>query len=264
MIDRSSRLDLTGIDFGSFAEHPLDSASLRCLRYMHDIEAHTICYLRDLLVTRAHRDAEVTAFLSCWCYEEHWHGDAISKVLAAHHEPAGQERVAEVREHLPRRDAWRPLLFGTASAVTRHAVAVFMSWGAINELTTQSAYGRLAQLSQHPVLAELLRRIMRQEGRHIDFYTAQARQRLAAGATARRITRSALSLAWSPVGSSLMPQAETAFLAAHLFGGDDGLVACRRVDRHVDRLPGLAGLSLLERAVSRRIQLVHSPMATAA
>jgi hypothetical protein len=78
---RSARLELDGIDFASFADRPLDADTLRCLRYMHDVENHTMCYLRDVLVTRAHRDPEVTAFLACWCYEEHWHGDALAQVL---------------------------------------------------------------------------------------------------------------------------------------------------------------------------------------
>jgi hypothetical protein len=33
----------------AFADRPLSPETLRCLRYMHDIESHTVCYLRDLL-----------------------------------------------------------------------------------------------------------------------------------------------------------------------------------------------------------------------
>jgi hypothetical protein len=80
-------LDLAGIDFDAFTTHPLDGDTLRCLRYMHDVEHHTVCYLRDILVTRAHRDPELTAFLSMWVYEEFWHGEAIARVLAAHGDP---------------------------------------------------------------------------------------------------------------------------------------------------------------------------------
>jgi hypothetical protein len=249
LIGRSARLDLSGLDFEVFGERPLDEESRRCLRYMHDVENHTVCYLRDLLVTSAHRDPEITAFLSCWCFEEYWHGEALGRILAAHGEGSGSERVAALRRSLGRRDAWRPLAFGLASKLTRHAVAVNMAWGAINELTTRTAYGRLAQRAGHPVLTELLKRIMRQEGRHIDFYAAQARQRLAASAPTRRLTRLALTRAWAPVGSGLMPPAETAFMAKHLFSGPGGAEAAHRVDTHVDRLPGLQGLRLLQRAV---------------
>jgi hypothetical protein len=45
-----------------------------------------------------------------------------------------------------------------------------------------------------------------------------------------------------------MPAAETEFLASHLFAGDEGRQMARRIDRRIDRLPGLAGLHLLARA----------------
>src|ERR1700677_189796 len=111
----SARLEVEDIDFESFRDQPLDPDALRCLRYMHDVENHTVCYLRDILVTRAHRDPEVTAFLTCWNYEEHWHGDAIGRVLDAHGEIAGRSRLAEVRRRLPKRDALRPMMFHVTS-----------------------------------------------------------------------------------------------------------------------------------------------------
>jgi len=61
---RAGRVDLDGIDFDDFRRQPLDDDTLRCLRYMHDVEHHTVCYLRDLLVTSAHRDPERVAELS--------------------------------------------------------------------------------------------------------------------------------------------------------------------------------------------------------
>lgn len=56
---------------------------------MHDVEHHTSCYLRNLLNTRAHHDPDVTTFLTLWNFEEHWHGEALGRVLAAHGEAAG-------------------------------------------------------------------------------------------------------------------------------------------------------------------------------
>jgi hypothetical protein len=51
------------------------------------------------------------------------------------------------------------------------------------------------------------------------------------------------------VGSGVMPAEETSHLATYLMGGEEGLAAARRIDRRVDRLPGLAGLSLLEGSI---------------
>ena len=252
---RAARLDLESIDVGAFRDRPLSPDALRCLTYKHDIEHHTVCYLRDLLVTSAHRDPHITAFLACWSYEEHWHGDAIGRVLAAHGEAAGASRTAPPRQALPRRDLLRPVLFSLGSALSRHLVAVHMAWGAVNEWTTQAGYARLAARAGHPVLTELLRRIMRQEGRHIDFYAAEARRRLDAGPGARRLCRVALRRAWAPVGSGVMPASEVAFVARHLFGDAAGVAAARRIDRQVDRMPGLQGLHLVERAAGDAARL---------
>jgi hypothetical protein len=124
-----------------------------------------------------------------------------------------------------------------------------MTWGAVNEWTTQAAYVRLAQRAQHPVLSELTKRIARQEGRHIDFYAAEARRRLAESEAARRIVRWALRRLWRPVGSGIMPKAETAFVIDHLYGGADAAPFVERIDRRIDDLPGMSGLRLISSRV---------------
>jgi hypothetical protein len=245
----SEKLDIDDLDFDTFRDQPLSPEALRCLRYMHDVENHTVCYLRDVLVTRAHRDPDVTSFLTFWNYEEYWHGEAIAKVLAAHDEDAGSGRIAALRQRLPKRDAWRPLTFQLGSAITPHLTAVHMTWGAVNEWTTQAGYARLAKLADHPVLSDLLRRIMKQEGRHIDFYVSQAKGRLADSRAAQRLTRWALRRFWAPVGSGVMPDEEVRFLSTYLFGDEEGLTLAERIDRRVDRLPGLDGLGLMRGAV---------------
>lgn len=245
------RLDDSNVDAESFRDQPLDHDTLRTLRYMHDVEAHTACYQRDLLVTRAHDDPELTTFLTMWAFEEHWHGAALAKVLRAHGEPAGADRVAPLRRSRRIRQAIGTLASAVASAATPHIVAVHMCWGAVNEWTTQAAYLRLANLSGHPVLADLLRRIARQEGRHIDFYASQAEWRLESH-RAQRLARSALTRWWAPVGSGIMPRAETDFVIGHLFGGADGAAMAQRIDRRIHRLPGLEDLYLVSREVARR------------
>ena len=243
------RLDISDLDLaGAFADRPLRPDALRCLRYMHDIENHTICYLRDVLVTRAHTDPDITTFLTIWVYEEHWHGEALAQVLAAHGEQAGRSRIRRIRAEKGRVDRLRPMAFLLGSALVPDLTAVHMTWGAINEWTTQAGYARLAAKARHPVLTELLRRIMRQEGRHIDFYAGESRRRLARSPAAQRITRTALRRFWSPVGTGVRPRSEVAFVVGYLFGDDEGAAAAARIDRNVDRLPGLAGLHLASTA----------------
>src|SRR3954451_18678567 len=71
----SKKVDLSGIDWDEIPNHPLSDGDVMCMHYMMDIETHTVIYLRDLLATRAANDAQITAFLSCWVYEELWHGE---------------------------------------------------------------------------------------------------------------------------------------------------------------------------------------------
>jgi hypothetical protein len=245
------RLDVADVDFTAFSRHPLADDHLRCLRYMHDVEHHTTCYLRNLLNTRAHDDPEITAFLTLWNYEEHWHGEALGRVLDAHGEVSGAPRVAAMRRRAGWRSTFSPVAWLAFSAATRHFLAVHMTFGAINEWTTQAGYARLGTLSGHPVLRGLLGRIMRQEGRHIDYYRSRAVELLDGDAGAQRTTRWVLRLLWRPVGAKVMPAAETGHLVRTLFGGPEGRAVAARVDRRIDRLPGLSGLGLVQGSLDR-------------
>ena len=249
---QAGRLEVDDLGLAEgFGERPLSSGVLRCLQYMHDVEHHTVCYLRDLLVTRAHEDPDVTTFLTIWNFEEHWHGEALGEVLAAHGRPNGAARIADMRHRLGRGDRLRPVAFVLGSALVPDMAAVHMVWGAINEWTTQAGYSLLVRRAQHPTLTELLRRIMKQEGRHIDFYATQGRRRLESSRTNQRVTRWALERYWKPVGHGVRPEAETEFVVRYLFEGEQGLAAARRIDRNIDRFPGLAGLHLVEDVVEQ-------------
>ena len=151
---RTDRLRWDDLDLDAFPDQPLDDDTLRVIEYMHDVELHTICYLRDLLVTPAHADPDVTTFLSCWAYEELWHGEALGDVLAAHGRPAGR-RAGRRRcaAGSASATAIRPYVSALGSSlVGERLVALHMTWGAVNEWTTQAAYARLAQRADHPVL----------------------------------------------------------------------------------------------------------------
>src|SRR5207302_10151339 len=102
--------------------------------------------------------------------------------------------------------------------------------------------------ANHPVLTELLRRIMRQEGRHIDFYAGEAHRRLESDRKAQWLTRFALRKLWRPVGATVKSRADVAGLISYLFSDADGLEMARRIDRRIDRLPGLGGLHIAEKA----------------
>src|SRR5215470_17419155 len=166
----SKRVDVTSVDWDQITETHLPWEEARCLAYMMDIESHTAIFLRDLLATRAAFDPDVTAFLSCWVYEELSHGDGY---------PTRSDRNAWIRRRLGAKGYVSHLATLVGSAILRDFVAIHMTWGAANELTTLTSYHRLIAKTEHPQLIQLLQAITKDERRHFAFYRAQARMRLA-------------------------------------------------------------------------------------
>ena len=250
---QGGQLRTEDLDFDAFLTQPLSDDVLRCLEYMHDIEYHTVCYTREMLVTRAWRDPDMTAFLTLWNYEEYWHGEALGRVLEKHGRTAHTPRLAEMRKADKRYLSYSPALFWALAAAVKSFPAVHMTWGAINEWTANAAYNRLATIADHPVLTELLTRIMRQEGRHAGFYSTYAKELLEDDRRAQKVVSWFLRKQWAPVGSGDVPHAETTFVTAFLFGGlagSDGWDHVERIEERIDSLPGLSGLGLLRTAIA--------------
>ncbi|GAA0597670.1 ferritin-like domain-containing protein [Kribbella sandramycini] len=240
------------LDLETFSGNPLSDGALRCLQYMSDVETHTVCYLRDLLVTPAHLDPDITTFLTAWNWEEYWHGEVLDEILKIHQVHTGAQHIQDLRERLGWRDRVAPLIQSVlANLIGPDFIATHMTWGAINEWCTHAGYSRFIAVEDNPMLTEILRRIAKQETRHIAFYNSQARKRLAGNRRAQRITRFALQHKWGIVGSGVMPDEEVHHLLTYLFGGADGLAQARKIDAKIDTLPGLKGLGLVERELHR-------------
>jgi hypothetical protein len=259
----SKRLDLSHIDWDSVASHDLEDGDVMCLHYMMDIETHTVIYLRDLLATRAAGDPHVTAFLSCWVYEELWHGEAFSDFLRAYGIevpaepklpdgrtplPTRPSRTARLREQLGVGHKLSLLPTMVGSMLFRDFIALHMTWGAINELSTLTGYHALIRRTEHPVLHQMLHRVIQDERRHFAFYRAQARARLSrAPRRTRRLVRWILDGFWTPVGAGVKSDEEVDALVLYLFGYDErGREMIREMDATVSEIPGLDGLTLLE------------------
>jgi hypothetical protein len=141
-----------------------------------------------------------------------------------------------------------PSLF--ASLMMRDFVALHMTWGAINELTTLTGYHQLMRRSSHPVLHQMLHRIIQDERRHFAFYRAQAKARLEDNRRAGTMVRWGLRAFWTPVGAGVKSQEEVDALAIYLFGDSpEGREGAREIDATIAEIPGLEGLTLLEDTV---------------
>ncbi|MCA1841470.1 MAG: ferritin-like domain-containing protein [Actinobacteria bacterium] len=267
----SKKVDLTTLAWDEIKSQPVSMELARCLAYMMDIESHTVIFLRDLLATRAAFEPDITAFLSCWVYEELWHGEAFSRFLGEAGYALGPDgertlydstfpsRVARntwIRRKMGSKGYFAHIGTLAGSATMKEFPAVHMTWGAVNEFSTLTAYHRVIAKTSHPVLIDLLGRIIKDERRHYAFYRSQARLRLGKSERARKVTRWAMEHVWAPVGTGVRPQAETDFVVAYLMGDRDGLRSAAEMDAAISELPGLEGLQLIQNAAKEAVRRI--------
>jgi len=259
--EESRKLDVTGIDWDAVAEHPLSKGDLFCLHYMMDIENHVSLYLSHLLVTRACMDPVLTAFLACWNYEELWHGENLGKLLNHYGiEFDGDDRIAQIRAGLGFQNSLSIMTTMAGSWLLKDFSAIYLSIGAINELSTLSGYGALIRKSQHPVLKDLLSRIIKDERRHFAFYYNSAKEWLLGNRFAQRVDRAVLDRVWVPVGQGVKNQEEVDALALYLFDDAEGEADLARIDEKIGKLPGLEGINLMSKSLREaRARVLKTP-----
>ena len=228
----------------------LSNEALFCLAYMMDIESHTIVYLRELLSTEIVRDVEVTAFLSCWAYEEFFHSLLLRHFLGRQGVEIDDRRFSELRRRRSLADQVIVPIARLVSRVTHHFPAVHMTWGAINEFSTLIGYQAVicqtdpgAARGEPALLTTILERIIKDERRHFAFYFNQARARLRPVA-AQRLTSFLLRRFWTPVGVTVRGDESMRRVCAFMFPDDTGLSALGRLDLRIRALPGLEWFNL--------------------
>jgi hypothetical protein len=223
----------------------LDDEALFCLGYMMDIEAHTIVYLRELLSTTVIEDPSVTAFLTCWNYEEFFHSQVLKQFLTSQGITIDDQRFTNLRRQKAA-DHLVQIVSQLLSRMTRHLPAVQMTWGAINELMGIECYRALAERTQHPLLGTILDEIIKDERRHFSFYFNQAKVRLRPRA-AQVLTTVILKYLWTPVGRPVRGETATRRLQNYLYPNESARLRFFELDSTIARLPGLGWFNLATR-----------------
>jgi hypothetical protein len=246
--DRASAITPDTVELATFRDQPLAPQTVRCLRYLRDVEQYTIRHLRDLLVTPSHTDPVVTEFLTGWAFQEYWLGVTLDAVIAQHwHTPPTAPESLARRALQEVRDRFAPVRQALlANLIGEDFVAIHMAWACLDAAVTESAYRHTASRAGHPILSALTERISELKQTHRQFYADQAFDRLAASHRARTLSRRALTYLWRPPGAAIHTRTETTGVLSYLFEGGEP----RALDKTLDTLPGLNGLRIVSSAMA--------------
>jgi rubrerythrin len=246
----SDRVEIDDLDWGLARKHGLTEREIQSLKFFADIESQTVYYFLEVAKLEVARDPELLTFLTMWNYEEYFHSHAITRLMqeCGVKIEGATERSTKVRAGARMKakveDFAQTMM---AKLMPQRFVALWMFWGALQECLTMQAYEEVIRSTKNPVLAELFRRIAKQERRHFAYYFGQARDRLRGNKRNQRFCRFIAKHFYAPVGSGVKTEAESAELVARLFPGDRILEVMSYIERRMAQLPGMAGLDACTR-----------------
>jgi hypothetical protein len=189
-----------------------------------------------------------------WNYEEYFHSLAITRLL----KECGVEiddptaRSTKVRANALIKSKIEDFAqTAMAKLVPQRFVALWMFWGALQECLTMQAYEAVIRDTKNPVLAEMFRRIAKQERRHFAYYFGQARERLANNKANQRFCRFIAQRFYSPVGSGIKTEEQIAEQMGRIFPRERLFEVMSYIERRMAQLPGMAGLDSLTRYAAK-------------
>ena len=249
-IEVSQRVEIEDLDWDLARRHGLTPREIESLKFFADIESQTVYYFLEVAKLQVARDPELLTFLTMWNYEEYFHSHAITRLMlecGVEVEPA-TDRSTRVRSAARLKakleDVAQQMM---AKLMPKRFVALWMFWGALQECLTTQAYEEIIRTTQNPVLAEMFRRIAKQERRHFAYYFNQARERLEGNKKAQKFCRMIVQKFYSPVGSGVKDDAEHAAIVAGLFPGNRIFEVMSYIEKRMAQLPGMADIDACTR-----------------
>jgi rubrerythrin len=246
----SHKVRFEDLDWDTARKVGLTRQEIESLAYFADIESQTVYYFLEVAKLQVVRDPELLTFLTMWNYEEYFHSYALTRLLTECGVPveSATDRSTKIRagaRFKARFEDFTQTMI--AKLMPRTFVALWMFWGALQECLTTQAYEELATNTSNPVLAELCRRIAKQERRHFAYYFGQARKKLDGHGWAQRFVRWIAKRFYAPVGGGVKTDQEGARLVAQLFPGDKIFEVMSYIEKRMAQLPGMDGLDCCTR-----------------
>jgi hypothetical protein len=241
----SQKVKFDDLDWDAARSAGLTKQEIDSLLYFADIESQTVYYFLEVAKLQVARDPELLTFLTMWNYEEYFHSHALTRLLVecGVQVDGATERSTKVRSGARFKAKFEDFIQTMlAKLMPRTFVALWMFWGALQECLTTQAYEELAKNTRNPVLAELCRRIAKQERRHFAYYFGQARTKLDGRPRAQSFIRWIAGKFYAPVGGGVKTDEEGARLVAELFPGDKIFEVMSYIEKRMAQLPGMDGL----------------------
>jgi rubrerythrin len=246
----SDRVEIHDLDWELARKHGLTEREIESLKFFADIESQTVYYFLEVAKLQVARDPELLTFLTMWNYEEYFHSHAITRLMqeCGVKIESATERSTKVRAGARFKAKFEDFMQQLiAKTMPKRFVSLWMFWGALQECLTMQAYEEVIRQTKNPVLAEMFRRIAKQERRHFAYYFNQARDRLQDNPANQRFCRFIAKHFYAPVGSGVKTDTESAELVAKLFPNDRIFEVMSYIERRMAQLPGMAGLDACTR-----------------
>lgn len=242
----SQRVEIEDLDWELARKHGLSDKEVESLMFFADIESQTVYYFLEVAKLQVARDPELLTFLTMWNYEEYFHSHAITRIMqeCGVKVENATDRSTKVRTGARFKAKFEDFVQSLMAKFTpKRFVALWMFWGALQECLTMQAYEEVIKSTQNPVLAEMFRRIAKQERRHFAYYFNQARERLENNPQNQKFVRYIVNKFYAPVGGGVKTDAEAAGLVAKLFPGERIYEVMQYIERRMAQLPGMTGLT---------------------
>lgn len=241
----SQRIQFDDLDWEAARAAGLTETEVSSLHYFADIESQTVHYFLEVAKLKVARDPELLTFLTMWNYEEYFHSYALTRLMeeCGVRVPSATERAATIRSNARFKAKFEDFVQGMIAKTAPNAfIALWMFWGALQECLTTQAYEELARQTKNPVLAEMCKRIAKQERRHFAYYFNQARDRLDGHPLHQKFVRGMANAFYAPAGGGVKTDEEAARCVAGLFPNEKIFEVMGYIEKRLAQLPGMDGL----------------------